>query len=123
MASARWATFNCSATSTSRVPNEPDALAINYYLRVAQEGGAQVTISDAKGDRIAQIKGPSNAGINRVQWNMRAAASPTGGGRGEPGGGRGGFGGPLLPPGDYRIAIEVGGQRETVFGRIREHIK
>ena len=108
------------------MPNEPDALVINYYLRAAHEGGAQVTIADSKGDRIAQLKGPSSAGINRVQWNMRAGAGASAGGGGEQGGpstgsGQGGRGGgPLLPPGDYRIAVEVGGQQETTIGRIRE---
>jgi hypothetical protein len=128
------------------VPNEPDALVINYYLHAAQEGGALVTISDPRGDRVAQLKGPSHAGINRVQWNMRAGTGPPAGGRGAPGGpstlrepqgrpeqgrgttssglgGRGGLGGPLLPPGDYRILLEVGGQEETTIGRIRERIQ
>ena len=80
-------------------------------------------ISDAKGDRIAQLKGPSNAGINRVQWNMRAgAASSTGPSASSGQGGRGGAGGPPLPPGDYRIAIEVGGQQATTIGRIRQRV-
>jgi photosystem II stability/assembly factor-like uncharacterized protein len=103
------------------VPNEPDALVINYYLHATQDGGATVTISNIKGDRVAQLKGPSNAGINRVLWNMRAAAGPQRGGRGE-GGGRGGAGGPLLPTGEYRIVVAVGGQEGSTIGRIRERI-
>jgi photosystem II stability/assembly factor-like uncharacterized protein len=35
------------------VPNEPDALIINYYLNAKQDGGARVTIFDIKGDQIA----------------------------------------------------------------------
>ena len=42
------------------VPNEPDALVINYYLREKHDGGAQVTIVDVKGEQIAQVKGPSS---------------------------------------------------------------
>ena len=76
--------FHLFGNKYIRVPNEPDALVINYYLRAAQEGGAQVTISDSKGDRVAQLKGPSNAGINRVQWNMRGGAGESAGGRGTP---------------------------------------
>jgi photosystem II stability/assembly factor-like uncharacterized protein len=102
------------------VPNEPDALAINYYLRGKLDGGAVVTISDIKGDRVAQIKGTSDAGLNRVLWNMRAGAAAAPGGRG---GGRGGFGGPLLPPGEYRIVVEAGGQQQATVGRIRERIR
>jgi photosystem II stability/assembly factor-like uncharacterized protein len=100
------------------VPNEPDALVINYYLRQKHDGGAQVTISDIRGEQIAQVKGASEAGLNRAFWNMRAGGgAPPGGGRG-----RGGLGGPPLPAGDYRITVIVGGQQQTTIGRIRERI-
>ena len=97
------------------VPNETDALTIAYWLRAGVDGGAAVSIADIKGDRIAQLKGPSEAGLNRVQWNMRAGTG-AGGGRGR------GAGGPLLPAGDYRIIVDVGGQQQTTIGRIRERI-
>ena len=98
------------------VPNEPDALVINYYLREKQDGGARVTVSSSKGDRLAELKGPADAGLNRVLWNMRAATQA-----GPPGGGRGG--GPVLPPGDYRISVEAGGQEQATIGKIRERIE
>jgi hypothetical protein len=104
------------------VPNEPDALVINYYLRAKADTGARVTVADAKGDQIAQLKGPSDTGLNRVVWNMRAGSGPPAGGRGGPGGGRGG-GGPLLPAGDYRITVEVAGQLQSTIGRIRDRIR
>ena len=37
-----------------------------------------MTIADIKGTEIAQLKGPSEAGLNRVPWNMRAGAAPAG---------------------------------------------
>lgn len=37
-------------------------------------------------------------------------------------GGRGAFGGPLLPPGEYRITVSAAGQQQTTLGRIRERI-
>jgi photosystem II stability/assembly factor-like uncharacterized protein len=107
------------------VPNEPDALVVNYYLRDAQTGGARVTIADIRGEQVAQLEGPANAGLNRVPWNMRAGSGRAGG-PGRAGGGQGRFGGrgggPLLPPGDYRITLEVAGQQQTTIGRIRERI-
>ncbi len=88
---------------------------VTYYLRAKADSGARITMHDIKGEAIAQLKGPSEAGINRVPWNMRAgSAAPAGrGGRG---------GGPTLPPGDYRITVEAGGQTLTTIGRIRERI-
>jgi photosystem II stability/assembly factor-like uncharacterized protein len=102
------------------VPNEPDALTINYYLRDKMDGGARLTIADIKGDQVAQLMGTTDAGLNRVAWNMRGGAAAAAG-RGGPGGGRGG-GGPVLPSGDYRITVEVGGQQQTTVGRIRDRI-
>jgi photosystem II stability/assembly factor-like uncharacterized protein len=102
------------------VPNEPDALVITYHLRAALEGGARITITDIRGDQIAQLRGSSEAGLNRVLWNMRAGSGPPAGGRGGGFGGRGG--GPVLPAADYRITVEAGGQQQTTIGRIRERI-
>jgi photosystem II stability/assembly factor-like uncharacterized protein len=104
------------------VPNEPDALVITYYLAATRDGGAQVTIADIKGDQVAQLEGTSNLGINRLQWNMRAGLAAAEGGRVGPGG-RGTGGGPLLPMGEYRITVAVGGQQQTTIGRIRERIR
>jgi hypothetical protein len=102
------------------VPNEPDALVINYHLRAAIDGGARVTVADIRGDQVAQLRGPSNAGMNSVLWNMRRGSAGASGGRGGGFGGRGG--GPPLPAGDYRITVEAGGQQATTIGRIRERI-
>jgi photosystem II stability/assembly factor-like uncharacterized protein len=102
------------------VPNEPDALTVTYYLRGAQDSGAMITIADIKGEQIAQLKGPSAAGVNRVQWNMRRSP-PAGADRGGPGGGRGG--GPPLPAGDYRITVSVGGAEHSTIGRIRDRLR
>lgn len=101
-----------------RVPNEPDALVINYRLGAPDAGGAHVTVANAvTGAPVAQLKGPAESGLNRVQWNMRAGPPPEAGR-----GGRGGAGGPILPPGDYRITVDVGGEQQTTIGRIRNRI-
>ena len=101
------------------VPNEPDALVVTYYLRAKQDGGARVTITDIRGEQVAQLQGPSEAGLNRVSWNMRAGAAAVTSGRGGFGG-RGG--GPVVASGDYRITVEIGGQQQTTVGRLRERI-
>jgi photosystem II stability/assembly factor-like uncharacterized protein len=106
------------------VPNEPDALIINYYLRAKADGEAVATVFDIKGDRVAQIKGPAEIGLNRMSWNMRRGSAATGQGPG--GGGQGpstGSGQALMPPGKYRIVVEAGGQQQTTIARIRERIQ
>ena len=99
------------------VSNEPDALVVNYYLRAKADDGARVTVSDIKGTEISQLKGPSEAGLNRVFWTMRPGSTPAGG----RGGGRGA--GPTLPAGEYRITVDVAGQQQTTVGRIRDRIR
>jgi len=99
------------------VPNEPDALVVNYYLRAKADDGARVTVSDIKGTEISQLKGPSAAGLNRVFWTMRPGSTPAGG----RGSGRGA--GPTLPAGEYRITVDVAGQQQTTVGRIRDRIR
>ena len=99
------------------VPNEPDGLVINYYLRNAVDGAAVVTINDVSGAQVAELEGTSDAGLNRVLWNMRPG---TGGGRGNRGGFRGRGGAPPLPAGSYRITVTVGDYEQTTIGRIRE---
>ena len=98
------------------VPNEPDALVINYYVR-EQSDGATVTIEDVSANTIAKLKGPAEPGLNRVQWNMRRAG-PSGGR-----GGRGFGGGPLVATGDYRVTVAVGSAQQVKVGRVRERIQ
>ena len=98
------------------VPNEPDALVITYYLREKYEGGARVTIADSTGQPVATLGGPAAPGLNRLLWNIRSRA---GGGRGA----RGAGGAALLPPGDYRVTLSVGGMEQTAIGRIRQPIQ
>jgi hypothetical protein len=95
------------------VPNEPEAVVVSYYLAAKDEKGARVTITDIRGESVAQLKGPSEAGVNRVLWNMRrgGAAEGRGGGRGA---------GPTLPPGAYRVVVDVAGQQLSGVATIRE---
>ena len=103
--------FHLFGDAYVEVPNEPDALVVNYFLRATAETGARVTVTDIRGEQVAQLKGPAEAGLNRVLWNMRAG-----------GGAPAGRGGPVLPSGDYRITVEAGGQQQTTVGRIRDRI-
>ena len=97
------------------VPNEPEAIVISYHLPAKDEKGARVTITDIRGDTVAQLKGASEAGVNRVLWNMRRGGAVEGRGAA---GGRGA--GPTLPPGAYRVVVDVAGQQLSGVATIRE---
>jgi photosystem II stability/assembly factor-like uncharacterized protein len=47
---------------------------LNYFLGSAA-GDVQVTILDAKGATVRKLRATGNAGINRVQWDLRFAPS------------------------------------------------
>lgn len=104
------------------VPNEPDALPINYWLKAEVPGGAHITVTDISGRQIAQLSGPGQAGLNHAYWNMTETppqGAPTVGR-----GGRGGRGptGPLVVPGDYLVTVQAGDLKATKVGKVRERI-
>jgi photosystem II stability/assembly factor-like uncharacterized protein len=55
---------------------------------------------------------PKKTGMNRFLWDLRYAGGPSGAADGEGGGGFGG-GGPLVPPGVYKVTLTAGGVTRT----------
>lgn len=112
--------YNLYGDKYIEIPNEPESLVVNYYLRADASSSARVTIADLSGRPIRQLDGPGRHGLNR-------AVIPLAGG----GGGRGGGGGPqaagpaggALAPGDYLVTVEVGGEKMTRPARVRERIR
>jgi len=104
-----------------RGDNPAPGTAISYHLKSAPAGDVKITITDVTGRVVREIAGTKEAGLNRVQWNLRgnpiqAAAGGRGmaGGGGQAGGGRGGFGGgPAVEPGTYLLKLTVGGKDYT----------
>jgi len=95
--------------------NPPYGAAITYYLGAPASDSVHVTILDEKGGMVRTLAGPSAAGLDRVWWDLRAAAAPAvQAGRGGAGGG-GGRGGaaPLVPPGVYTVRLSVDGRELT----------
>ncbi|HUR22143.1 MAG TPA: hypothetical protein VMZ90_15105, partial [Vicinamibacterales bacterium] len=110
--------YNLFGTAFLEVPNEPEAITINYYLKADNAGTVPITVTDASGNVVRRFDGPAKRGLNRVQWPLGA------GGRGGGGGGRAGGAGPAapLPVGDYTVTLEVAGEKLTKPARIRERI-
>ncbi len=97
--------------------NPTPGTTISYYLKSAASGDVKITISDYAGRAVRQMDGTKDAGLNRIQWNLRGtppAGGQAGRGGGGGGGGRGGAGGgPALEPGTYLVKLSVGGKDYT----------
>ncbi|MHB8054929.1 MAG: VPS10 domain-containing protein [Candidatus Aminicenantales bacterium] len=84
-------------------PNEPNAVAVNYYLKAKASAPVKVTVSDAGGKVLSEMTGAGEAGINTALWNMRVRKP--GAAEWEE------FYGTdnLVDPGEYLVKIETGG--------------
>jgi hypothetical protein len=96
------------------VPNEPDALVVNYYVRTELPGPARILLHDKAGNPLRELQGPSKAGLNRVLINLAGA----GGGRGR--GAAPGVG--PLPVGDYIVTLDLAGA-QAKGARVRDRIR
>jgi photosystem II stability/assembly factor-like uncharacterized protein len=95
--------------------NPPSGAHIYYSL---PKKATKVTLEfqDIDGKKVAELNGPTDAGLNKLSWNTSAsppagAGAPMGGGGG--GGGRGFGGGRQVPPGAYRVVLNVDGQSQS----------
>ena len=105
------------------VPNEPEALVVNYYLKADATGAAKITVKDPGGRMLREIEGPAKRGLNRALVPLAGGGGGRGGGGAAGGGrGRGGTPTPPLAIGDYTVTIDVAGQTLTKPARVRERI-
>ena len=95
-------------------PNEPNAVAVNYYLKTKSAGPVKVTVADPYGQVMGELAGKGEAGLNTVLWLMRVQRP---GQRQE--GFEGFFGGRLVDPGEYVVTLDVGGKKLTKKALIR----
>ena len=106
-----------------RGANPAPGTAISYHLKSVPSGDVKITIADYTGKVVRNINGTKDAGLNRIQWNLRGDPPPRpagGGGRGGGGGGGGGGGfgnifnlGLPLEAGPYVVKLSVGGKDYT----------
>jgi photosystem II stability/assembly factor-like uncharacterized protein len=87
--------------------NPAPGSAISYWLKNEATSDVRIAITDVIGRELRSLTGTKNAGVNRVQWDLRPGTAAGGAGRGR-GGGRGGFGGPPVAPGTYLVKVSVG---------------
>ena len=88
--------------------NPEPGTAIHYYLREPALGAVRITVSDAvTGEVFRDLEATGEAGMNRVQWDLRGNQPPratAGTGRGRP------PRAPLALAGSYRVTLSVTGR-------------
>jgi photosystem II stability/assembly factor-like uncharacterized protein len=100
-----------------RGANPLPGTAIHYYLKDAAPGPVKLTVTDlATGKTFRDLEGPGEAGINRVQWDLRGNL-PTGGravtdDEDEDRPSRAPQG-PLAKAGSYRVTLSANGKSYT----------
>jgi hypothetical protein len=102
-------------------PNPPYGAVINYYVKDKPKDEVKITITDKSGAVVRDLKGPKEAGLNRMVWDLRLnpPAPPP---EGQAGGG-GFFGtprGPRVMPGVYVVKIIAGDKTATSNVTVQE---
>ncbi|GBD32001.1 Xyloglucanase [bacterium HR33] len=106
--------------------NPPDGAIVTYYLKNSFPA-ARLVVTNSRGDTVRILPVPSEAGIHRVNWDLRHSPPPTpsgfGGGQ-EPAeqtplpravGPRG----PFVSPGNYTISLEAGSAKASATVLVR----
>ncbi len=52
------------------VPNPPPGANLNYWVKERNYDGAKLKITDSHGQLVRELKGPAEAGLNRVTWDL-----------------------------------------------------
>src|SRR5262249_6593988 len=87
---------------------------IYYYLKSAATADVKLAIVDGAGNVVRELTGSKEAGINRIQWDLRYTTPQTSGGQGPGGGGfNGPLQGPLVEPGTYTARLTVADKQFT----------
>ncbi len=95
-------------------PDEPDAVAVRYYLKAKTSSPVKVTVADPYGLVLGELEGKGDAGLNTVLWFMRVQRP------GQPEGEfEGSYGGRLVDPGEYVVTLDVAGRKLSKKALIR----
>ncbi|HKP86114.1 MAG TPA: hypothetical protein VJZ26_08460 [Blastocatellia bacterium] len=104
-----------------RAANPPYGAVINYYLKDKSKDDVKVTVTGRDGKVVRELKGPKEAGLNRVVWDLRM--QPPVQQEEEQQGGGGFFGaprGPRVLPGEYTVTVAAAGKQAAKVVRVEE---
>ncbi len=91
-------------------PNPPRGALISYYLKEGGQEEAKITIADPQGNTVREFKGAKEAGLHRLNWDLRYPPVSGEDGREVR---RFSLPAPHVLPGEYRVTLQAGGL-ETV---------
>ncbi len=94
-----------------RAPNPAFGAWFDYWLPEEAPDGARIAIRDPEGSVVRTLEGPGARGLNRVIWDLRHDPIPHDTTRYETPTLDSGPDGPYVLPGEFRVTLEVGGQR------------
>jgi len=91
-------------------PNPPFGAMISYYLKEEDKEDVKIAIEDSSGQKIAELAGTKEAGINRITWDLKynVPAPP-----GEEADRRFRAQGPFVLPGKYTVKLTAAEQELT----------
>ncbi len=101
-------------------PNEPNGIAINYYLKDRMDGKINIIVTDPYGQELARLPGTNLPGLNKVVWDMRRRVSAQEGlaVRRQPRD----ILAQWVAPGEYVVILETGTKRLTQKAKITKTI-
>ncbi len=85
-------------------PNPPAGAHVYYHLREGTKETVTLTITDAAGKKMTEIKGTADAGLHRIVWPLRAAGAMRVGA--------------MVPAGEYVAKLRVGDRELTKKFRV-----
>ncbi|MFQ6038385.1 MAG: WD40/YVTN/BNR-like repeat-containing protein, partial [Candidatus Aminicenantales bacterium] len=97
-----WGNYHLYGDRHLSTPNEPQTVAVVFYLKKNPEEDVVLAVSDLEGRMLHKIQVKAKKGINRIDWDMRSRPS------GEEARRRGQGRGALVPPGQYRVTLRMG---------------
>lgn len=91
------------------VKNPPLGANLNYFVKERNVDGAKIEIKDSEKRKVRELKGPADAGLNRVTWDLTRDKDeridpPEAAWPGQT---------PFVPAGEYEVTLTVGKEKST----------
>jgi photosystem II stability/assembly factor-like uncharacterized protein len=113
----QWRLYENKADTGHKVflaPNPPEGALVTYWLKTkpGEKDEVKITVTDASGAVVRELKGPKEVGLNRTNWDLRheAPVKPQGDAvesfMGPPRG-------PFVLPGTYTVKVAAGSLSAT----------